>query len=153
MSGPAPNPVKHVLVLHGPNLNLLGEREPEIYGTTTLAQVDTMISDRAAALGLSVRIFQSNHEGALIDRIHAERKWAHAIVINPAALTHTSYALRDALAAVNLPFVEVHLTDLDKRKEPWRRVSVIAALARHRIMGKGPQGYVEALEWLAAQGR
>jgi 3-dehydroquinate dehydratase-2 len=142
--------VTKILVLHGPNLNLLGEREPEIYGTTTLAQIDAMISERAAALGLEVRSFQSNHEGALIDRIHEERHWADAVVINPGALTHYSYALRDALAAVRLPVVEVHLSDLDKRAEPWRRVSVIADLARARIMGKGPQGYLEALDFLDA---
>jgi 3-dehydroquinate dehydratase-2 len=139
----------NVLLLNGPNLNLLGEREPEIYGTTTLAQLESLVADRARELGASVRTFQSNHEGALVDRLHEARKWANGVIFNPGALTHYSYSLRDAIAATKLRVVEVHLTDLSKR-EPWRRVSVIADLAVHRVMGKGIAGYLEALEWLAA---
>src|SRR3954452_10368392 len=100
----------NVLVLHGPNLNLLGEREPEVYGRTTLPQLNELLEKRGRELGLTVRTFQSNHEGALIDRIHEERKWANAIVINPGAYTHYSYALRDAIAGVRIRTFEVHLS-------------------------------------------
>lgn len=138
-----------ILFLHGPNLNLLGEREPEIYGHETLAEIDARIADRASELGVEVRSYQSNHEGVLIDHIHAQRKWAQAIVINPGAFTHYSYAIRDALASVNLPIIEVHLSDLTKREE-FRRHSVLEGLPKlERIMGKGPAGYLEALNRLA----
>ncbi|HVE11952.1 MAG TPA: type II 3-dehydroquinate dehydratase [Elusimicrobiota bacterium] len=143
--------MKRVLVLHGPNLNLLGEREPAVYGTTTLSQVDAMIRKEARRLGLSVRVFQRNGEGPLIDLLHANRKWADGIAINPGAYTHYSYALRDAIAAVAKPAVEVHLSDIAKR-EAWRRVSVVADVCAHRIMGKGPAGYLEALRWLSTRG-
>ena len=139
----------NVLLLNGPNLNLLGEREPEIYGTTTLAQLESLVAERARQLGAAVRTFQSNHEGALVDRLHEARKWAGGVIFNPGALTHYSYSLRDAIAATKLRVVEVHLSDLSKR-EPWRRVSVIADVAVHRVMGKGVAGYLEALEWLVA---
>ncbi len=139
----------NVLLLNGPNLNLLGEREPEIYGTTTLAQLESLVAERARELGAAVRTFQSNHEGALVDRLHEARKWAGGVIFNPGAFTHYSYSLRDAIAATKLRVVEVHLSDLSKR-EPWRRVSVIADVAVHRVMGKGVAGYVEALEWLVA---
>jgi 3-dehydroquinate dehydratase-2 len=137
----------NVLVLHGPNLNLLGEREPELYGTLSFAKLEALISRRGIELGFSLKFFQSNHEGALIDRIHEERKWMHALLINAGALTHYSYALRDAIAAVKTRAIEVHLTDLSKR-ESWRQVSVLAEVCEAQIMGKGPQGYVEALEKL-----
>jgi 3-dehydroquinate dehydratase-2 len=136
------------LLLNGPNLNLLGEREPEIYGSTTLAQLEAMVQARARQLGHSVRAFQSNHEGALIDELHQSRFWAQGVIFNPGAYTHYSYALRDAISAARLRVVEVHLSDISKR-EPFRQVSVIAEVAAHRIMGKGVQGYLEALEWLA----
>ena len=142
----------NVLLLNGPNLDLLGEREPEIYGTTTLSQLESLFAERARELGIAVRAFQSNHEGALVDRLHEVRKWADGVVFNPGAYTHYSYSLRDAIAATRLRVVEVHLSDLTQR-EPWRRVSVIAEVAAHRIMGKGIAGYLEALEWLAAHPR
>jgi 3-dehydroquinate dehydratase-2 len=135
------------IVVHGPNLNLLGEREPEVYGRTTLAEIDASLVARAAARGAAVKCFQANGEGALIDFIHAERRWARGIVINPGAYTHYSYALRDALAAVALPCVEVHLSDITKREE-WRRISVIAPVCFAQVMGKGPAGYVAALDLL-----
>jgi 3-dehydroquinate dehydratase-2 len=142
----------NVLLLNGPNLNLLGEREPEIYGTTTLAQVESLVAERARELGIALRTFQSNHEGALVDRLHEVRKWADGVIFNPGALTHYSYSLRDAIAATRLRVVEVHLSDLEKR-EPWRRVSVIADVVAHRIVGKGVPGYLEALEWLVARAK
>ncbi len=142
----------NVLLLNGPNLNLLGEREPEIYGTTTLSQLESLVAERARELGVAVRAFQSNHEGALVDRLHEVRKWADGVIFNPGAHTHYSYSLRDAISATRLRVVEVHLSDLSQR-EPWRRVSVIAEVAAHRIMGKGIAGYLEALEWLVGRPR
>jgi 3-dehydroquinate dehydratase-2 len=139
----------NVLLLNGPNLNLLGEREPQVYGSATLAQVEKMFSERARELGCAVRAYQSNHEGALIDKLHELRRWADGVVFNPGAYTHTSYALRDAIASTRLRVVEIHISDLSKR-ETWRQVSVIAEVCAHRIMGKGIAGYVEGLEWLVA---
>lgn len=136
-----------ILLLNGPNLNLLGEREPEIYGKTTLADLVQMVQARAHELGHAVRAFQSNHEGALIDELHEARHWAQGVIFNPGAFTHYSYALRDAIASTRLRVVEVHLSDIGKR-EAFRRVSVIEDVCAHRIVGKGPAGYVEALEWL-----
>jgi 3-dehydroquinate dehydratase-2 len=141
----------NVLVLHGPNLNLLGEREPHIYGSGTLAELDAKIAARASELGIQVRIYQSNHEGSLIDFLQAERKWAHGVLINAAALTHSSWALHDALTAINLPFVEVHLSDIQKR-EAWRHFSVFEANRRAVFSGKGVASYLEALAFLAALG-
>ena len=138
----------NILLLNGPNLNLLGEREPEIYGTTTLAELEQMVQARAQALGHTVRAFQSNPEGALIDQLHQSRHWADGVIFNPGAFTHYSYALRDAVAATKLRVVEVHLSDITRR-EPWRRVSVLEEVCAHRVLGKGVAGYVEALEWLA----
>src|SRR5713226_3698604 len=142
----------NILLLNGPNLNLLGEREPQIYGTTTLAELVQLVQKRARELQADVRAFQSNHEGALIDELHQSRRWANGVIFNPGAFTHYSYALRDAIVATKLRVVEVHLTDLAQR-EPWRRVSVIAEVVAHRIMGKGIGGYLEALEWLVAHPR
>ena len=137
----------NILVLHGPNLNLLGEREPAVYGAMTLAQLDRLILAEASRLGLRVRIFQSNHEGELIDLLHKHRRWAEGVLINPGAYTHYSYALRDALAAVALPAVEVHLSDIRKR-EKWRRVSVVAPVCVATILGKGAGSYLEGLKRL-----
>jgi 3-dehydroquinate dehydratase-2 len=136
-----------VLVLHGPNLNLLGEREPEVYGRATLEEIDTRIGERGRHLGAEVRTFQSNHEGALIDRLHAERRWADGVLFNPGALTHYAWSLRDAVAAVSLPCIEVHLSDVSKR-EPWRRVSVLADVRAALCAGHGLDSYLEALELL-----
>src|SRR5439155_17342539 len=138
-----------VLVLHGPNLNLLGEREPAVYGRVTLAELNRRLRARARELGVVLRIAQSNHEGKLIDRIHAARRWMDGLVINPGALTHYSYALRDAIAAVGTRAYEVHLSDIHKR-EPWRRVSVIAEVCEGQIEGLGVGSYIEAIERLAA---
>lgn len=138
----------NVLVLHGPNLNLLGEREPGVYGSTTLAELDALLERRAAELGVTLRSFQSNHEGALIDRIHEERRWAQGLIINPGAYTHYSYAIRDAISAVRMRTIEVHLSDIHSR-EPFRRISVIAEVCEGQISGKGSGSYLEALERLA----
>lgn len=138
-----------VLVLHGPNLNLLGVREPHVYGTVTLAEIDRQLVERGQQLGLAVLTFQSNHEGALIDRIHAARTEVDALILNPGALTHYSYALRDALAAVGLPAVEVHLSNIHGR-EPFRQHSVTAPVCRGVIAGFGPLSYLLALEAVAA---
>ena len=135
-----------ILVLQGPNLNLLGTREPEIYGSETLDQIHAHISRRALDLGLQVVNFQSNHEGELIDRLH-ERDF-DAAIINAGGLTHTSVSLRDALLAVGRPFVEVHLTDPSKR-EPFRSVNFLADVALESVVGQGAKGYEVALEILA----
>jgi 3-dehydroquinate dehydratase-2 len=135
-----------VLVLEGPNLNLIGTREPEIYGTQTLDEIHDGIRRRAGELGLDVDFFQSNHEGALIDRLHA-RDFDVAIV-NAGGLTHTSVALRDALLGVGRPFVEVHLSDPSTR-EPFRKVNFLRDVAVESIVGQGPRGYDLALEAIA----
>jgi 3-dehydroquinate dehydratase II len=137
-----------VLVLEGPNLNLVGTREPEIYGYETLAEIHAGITARAQELGLSVAFFQSNHEGALIDRLH-QRDFDVAIV-NAGGLTHTSIALRDALLAVQRPFIEVHLSDPSKR-EPFRQVNYLHDIALESIVGRGARGYHLALDAIAGR--
>jgi len=138
---------KTIWVLHGPNLNLLGTREPGVYGSTTLAQIDAMLRDEGSSAGVRVDVFQSNHEGALVERIHAARDAkVDFILINPAAYTHTSVAIRDALAGVGIPFVEVHLSNVHKR-EPFRHHSYFSDLAVGVIAGLGPTGYRCALQF------
>lgn len=136
-----------ILVLHGPNLNLLGGREPELYGSTTLAEIDAMLLEQARQAGAQLESFQSNHEGALVDRVQAARsEGCDFILINPAACTHTSIALRDALSAVAIPFVEVHLSNV-YRREAFRRHSYFSDLAEGVIVGLGATGYRLALEF------
>mgnify|MGYP006308663247 CR=1 FL=1 len=138
-----------ILVIHGPNLNLLGTREPEIYGKDTLADIDDKITKKAEEIGLSVATFQSNHEGALIDRIHQAAADCSGIVINPGAFTHTSIALLDALLAVDLPIIEVHLSNIHRR-ESFRQRSYTARAATGIIAGLGADGYRLALEAMSA---
>ncbi len=135
-----------ILVLHGPNLNLLGTREPDVYGNVTLAEIDRRLAERGKAAGIAVRTFQNNAEAPLIERIHAAKSDETAfIIINPAAFTHTSVALRDALAAVAIPFIEVHLSNVHAR-ESFRKHSYFSDLAVGVISGLGAQGYELALE-------
>ena len=139
-----------ILLLNGPNLDLLGSREPAVYGTETLADIEATCASEAAALGLRLTAFQSNHEGALIERVHAARGEGVAfIVINAGAFTHTSVALRDALSGVAIPFIEVHITNVHRR-EPFRHHSYLSDIAEGVIVGLGTQGYVMALQGAAA---
>jgi 3-dehydroquinate dehydratase-2 len=137
-----------VLVVNGPNLNLLGERRPEIYGSTSLPELEARCREWGREFGATVDTFQSNHEGAIIDRLHDARRAADAIVINPGALTHYSYAIHDALEAIALPAIEVHLSDITNR-EPWRRESVISAACAATVFGRGIDGYRDALQILS----
>ncbi|HEY2525413.1 MAG TPA: type II 3-dehydroquinate dehydratase [Candidatus Binataceae bacterium] len=140
----APTALATVLVIHGPNLNLLGLREPEIYGRTRLGDIDRALKELGRELGLKVETFQSNSEGAIVDRIQRARGRARALVINPGAYTHTSVAIRDAITACDLPTVEVHLSNVYAR-EPFRHHSTIAGIVVGRIMGFGAEGYLLAL--------
>lgn len=137
-----------VLVIHGPNLNLLGIREPEIYGATTLAQIDESCRTRASALGIEIRSVQHNSEGAIVDELHAARTEADAVVINPGAYGHYSYAIRDAIAAIGIPTIEVHLSNVHAR-EAFRAHSVISAVCRGTIGGFGAASYTLALQAFA----
>ncbi|AWN15280.1 type II 3-dehydroquinate dehydratase [Salinisphaera sp. LB1] len=139
-----------ILLLNGPNLNLLGEREPEIYGATTLADIEAALARRAEAGGASLETFQTNHEGEAIERIHAARRAADAIIINPAAWTHTSVALLDALNAFDGPVVEVHLSNVHKR-ESFRHHSYVSMRADGVIAGLGAFGYAAALDFVLRQ--
>ncbi len=139
-----------VLILHGPNLNLLGEREPEVYGSLSLKQLNQELKRSARERGVTLRIFQSNSEGGLIDLLHKNRKWADGVVFNPGAYTHYSYALRDAVVAIQIPVVEVHLSDIKKR-EPFRRHSVIAPVCLAQISGLGGLSYLRGMDRLLAK--
>ncbi len=136
-----------VTVLNGPNLNLLGTREPEIYGTTTFAELEAMVRAEADRLGIALRWLQTNHEGILVDEIQRLPGTADGLILNAAAYSHSSLAIRDALLAVKLPFVEVHLSDVTARDEVRRRL-VFADLALELVTGRGPRGYLDALQTL-----
>lgn len=139
----------HILILNGPNLNMLGVREPHIYGSQTLKDIEELCHDEAASLGASVDFRQSNHEGELVTWIQQARGQIDALIINAAAYTHTSVAIHDALKLLECPVVEVHLSDPHTR-EAFRHISYIEPVAAHVIKGKGAQGYVEAVQWIAA---
>ena len=140
----------NILVIHGPNLNFLGKREPEIYGRLTLKKLNILIKKHAASKKAKVRIFQSNCEGRIIDLIAANMDWADWLVINPAAYTHYSYAIRDAIKASGIPAVEVHLSDISKR-EDFRKISVIKAVCVKQIKGLGHNSYIKAIDFCAGQ--
>ncbi|SFH82517.1 type II 3-dehydroquinate dehydratase [Selenomonas caprae] len=134
-----------VLVLNGPNLNLLGTREPEIYGSTTLKDIETMMAERAQAAGIAIDFYQSNHEGRLVDKIQEANHNYDYIIFNAAAFTHYSIALRDAVAAIDVPLIEVHISNIHKREE-FRHQSVLAPVAMGQICGLGIESYMAALE-------
>lgn len=140
---------RRILLVNGPNLNLLGTREPEVYGTATLTDVERLTTEAAAVAGFEVRAVQSNHEGVLIDAIHAAREDCAGIVINPGGLTHTSVVLRDALTGVSLPFAEVHISDVYAREE-FRHHSYLHDVAAVRVIGRGVDGYADAVRQLTA---
>ncbi len=141
--------MKKILILHGPNLNLLGRREPDVYGSQTLAEIDSRMQALGAGLGLEVRSFQSNSEGALIDALHDAAGWASGVVFNPGGYTHTSVALRDAVAAIGIPVIEVHLSNTQAR-EAFRRRSKIAPVCAGIVAGFGWRSYGLGLRGLAA---
>ena len=139
---------KKVLIIHGPNLNLLGVREPEIYGQTTLSDINSSLEELGNRLGLAVETFQSNHEGAIVDKIQQAVSEKNGLIINPAAYTHTSIAIRDALAVLDIPIIEIHISNIYKR-EPFRHQSLISGVVTAQIKGFGARGYLMALEALA----
>jgi 3-dehydroquinate dehydratase-2 len=141
-----------IVVLNGVNLDVLGRRDPGTYGGLTLSELETRIYEWASELGCTVRCRQTNHEGEFVDWCHDALDWADGIIANPSAWTHYSWAIRDAVELFTVPFVEVHLSDVDAREE-WRRFSVLDGLAAARFVGRGPDGYREALEFLVKGGK
>jgi len=139
---------KKILVIHGPNLNMLGKREPHIYGHQSLGEINRRLSEQGKKLGMEVECFQSNHEGQIVDRIQQAMGNCRGIIINPAAYTHTSIAIRDALAMLAIPIIEIHLSNIHQR-EAFRHHSTIADIVTGRIAGFGPHGYLMALDGLA----
>jgi len=139
----------NVLVINGPNLNLLGIREPHLYGHATLQDLEREVRAHADTLDIDVRFFQSNHEGAIVDEFHRNREWADGIILNPAAFTHYSYSIRDAILAVAIPTAEVHLTDVDNRPEPFRKISVVRDVCAFVVTGAGFGSYLQALDAFA----
>ena len=137
-----------VVVLNGVNLDVLARRDPSMYGGLSLSELETRIYEWAAELGCHVRCRQTNHEGDYVAWCHDAFDWADGVIVNPAAWTHYSYAIREALELFDAPVVEVHLSNIDEREE-WRRTSVISDVVAHRVIGKGPDGYKEAIEWLS----
>ena len=138
---------RKVLIIHGPNLNMLGKREPQIYGHQTLEEINTGLESKAAELGVQVETFQSNQEGDIVEKIQQARGAFHGILINPAAYTHTSIAIRDAISLLDIPVVEIHLSNIYQR-ESFRHTSMMSAVVRAQISGFGPHGYLLALEGL-----
>jgi 3-dehydroquinate dehydratase-2 len=138
--------VKKVLVMNGPNMEILHRRDPSLYGGLSLQDIQDRLSKRATEAGLQLEFFQSNHEGALVDRLNSLEDYFQGVILNPAALTHTSVALRDSVEALKVPVLEVHLSNIDSR-EDFRRVSLISPVAHGRISGLGPEAYLLALEW------
>ena len=139
-----------IIIVNGPNLNLLGEREPEIYGSETLNQINEWIKSHDVCQGIDLEFFQSNSEGAIIDFLHSKRNEVNHLVINPGALTHYSYALRDAIVGTEMKAVEVHLSDIHDR-ENFRKISVIKSICLTQIFGEGKQGYIKAIQYILEQ--
>jgi 3-dehydroquinate dehydratase-2 len=137
-----------VAVLNGVNLDVLADRDPTLYGGISLSELETRIYAWARDMDCTARCFQTNHEGQFIDWCHEVRRWAGGVIVNPGAWTHYSYAIRDAVELLTAPVVEVHLSNIEEREE-WRRRSVLADVVSHRILGHGPDGYREALQWLS----